>query len=139
MMTSKTPKTMFEKIWDEHVVLQEEDAPAVLYIDLHLVHEVTSPQAFTGLRGRGIAVRRPERTLATMDHSSPTTHKKTLHPNTTRPAQKCCAEPCNFQAQTNRINLYHHQNKCTSKQPFPQKSFCQTQLKCTDTYATLNS
>ncbi len=67
------PKTLFDKIWDSHVVTQQEGAPAVLYIDLHLVHEVTSPQAFTGLRQRGLKVRRPDRTLATMDHSIPTT------------------------------------------------------------------
>jgi 3-isopropylmalate/(R)-2-methylmalate dehydratase large subunit len=67
------PKTLFEKIWDKHIVTQQEGAPAVLYIDLHLVHEVTSPQAFTGLRQRGLKVRRPDKTLATMDHSIPTT------------------------------------------------------------------
>ncbi len=67
------PKTLFEKIWDGHVVAQEADAPAILYIDLHLIHEVTSPQAFNGLRQRGLRVRRPERTLATLDHSIPTT------------------------------------------------------------------
>jgi len=66
------PKTLFEKVWDSHVVAQQPDSPAVLYIDLHLVHEVTSPQAFTGLRERRLKVRRPERTLATMDHSIPT-------------------------------------------------------------------
>jgi len=66
-------KTLFEKIWDNHVVVQPENAPAVLYIDLHLVHEVTSPQAFTELRQRGLPVRRPLQTLATMDHSTPTT------------------------------------------------------------------
>jgi 3-isopropylmalate/(R)-2-methylmalate dehydratase large subunit len=66
------PKTLFEKIWDRHTVSQEPGSPAVLYIDLHLVHEVTSPQAFDGLRRRGLPVRRPERTLATMDHSTPT-------------------------------------------------------------------
>jgi 3-isopropylmalate/(R)-2-methylmalate dehydratase large subunit len=66
-------KTLFEKIWDKHVVTEQEGAPAILYIDLHLVHEVTSPQAFTGLRQRGLKVRRPDRTLATMDHSIPTT------------------------------------------------------------------
>ena len=67
------PKTLFEKIWESHVVAEQPDAPAILYIDLHLVHEVTSPQAFTGLRQRGLKVRRPERTVATMDHSIPTT------------------------------------------------------------------
>jgi len=66
-------KTLFEKIWDSHVVAQQPDSPAILYVDLHLVHEVTSPQAFTGLRQRGLKVRRPERTVATMDHSIPTT------------------------------------------------------------------
>jgi 3-isopropylmalate/(R)-2-methylmalate dehydratase large subunit len=67
------PQTLFEKIWNSHVVAQEPDSPAVLYIDLHLIHEVTSPQAFTGLRQRGLKVRRPDKTVATMDHSIPTT------------------------------------------------------------------
>ncbi len=66
------PRTLFQKVWDDHVVVQEPDRPAVLYIDLHLIHEVTSPQAFTGLRERGITVRRPDKTVATMDHSTPT-------------------------------------------------------------------
>jgi 3-isopropylmalate/(R)-2-methylmalate dehydratase large subunit len=67
-------RTLFEKVWDAHVVRPETaDAPAVLYVDLHLVHEVTSPQAFDVLRERGLRVRRPDRTLATMDHSTPTT------------------------------------------------------------------
>jgi 3-isopropylmalate/(R)-2-methylmalate dehydratase large subunit len=66
------PKTLFEKIWEKHVVTQAPDSPAVLYIDLHLVHEVTSPQAFTGLRGRGLTVRRPDHTVATVDHGIPT-------------------------------------------------------------------
>jgi 3-isopropylmalate/(R)-2-methylmalate dehydratase large subunit len=65
---------LFEKVWNNHVVRpQSPDTPAVLYIDLHLVHEVTSPQAFSLLRERGLKVRRPDRTLATMDHSTPTT------------------------------------------------------------------
>ena len=67
------PRTLFEKIWDTHRVVDEPDAPTILYIDLHLVHEVTSPQAFQGLREKGLGVRRPERTIATMDHSTPTT------------------------------------------------------------------
>ncbi len=69
------PRTLFEKVWDSHVVGQEPARPAVLYIDLHLIHEVTSPQAFSGLRARGIGVRRPDRTVATMDHSTPTLPK----------------------------------------------------------------
>jgi 3-isopropylmalate/(R)-2-methylmalate dehydratase large subunit len=67
------PRTLIEKIWDDHVVVHEPGSPAVLYIDLHLVHEVTSPQAFQGLRDRGIKVRRPDHTMATLDHSIPTT------------------------------------------------------------------
>ncbi|MBL9215412.1 MAG: 3-isopropylmalate dehydratase large subunit [Opitutaceae bacterium] len=69
---SQSPKTLFQKIWDAHVVAEEPGAPAVLYIDLHLVHEVTSPQAFAVLKERGLKVRRPDRTVATMDHSIPT-------------------------------------------------------------------
>ncbi len=72
-MNNQKPLTLFEKVWQRHVVAQEESAPAILYIDLHLVHEVTSPQAFTGLRKRGIKVRKPDHTVATMDHSIPTT------------------------------------------------------------------
>src|SRR5918993_2098414 len=67
------PRTLVEKIWADHVVAEEPGAPALLAIDLHLVHEVTSPQAFTGLRTRGVTVRRPDKTVATADHSTPTT------------------------------------------------------------------
>ena len=64
---------MFEKVWDDHVVVPETaDTPAVLFIDLHLTHEVTTPQAYTELRARGLKLRRPDLTLATMDHSTPT-------------------------------------------------------------------
>ena len=69
------PKTMFEKIWDTHVVREEAGQPALLYVDLHLVHEVTSPQAFEGLRLTGRKVRRPDLTIATMDHNVPTTNR----------------------------------------------------------------
>lgn len=65
-------RTLFEKIWDAHVVADGDEAPAIIYVDLHLVHEVTSPQAFNGLRERGLSVRRPENTMATIDHSIPT-------------------------------------------------------------------
>jgi 3-isopropylmalate/(R)-2-methylmalate dehydratase large subunit len=78
------PQTLFEKIWQAHLVrdessgqgaktAQNDGAPAIIYIDLHLVHEVTSPQAFTELKNRGLKVRRPDRCLATIDHSTPTT------------------------------------------------------------------
>jgi 3-isopropylmalate/(R)-2-methylmalate dehydratase large subunit len=77
-MTSalSAPRTLFEKIWDEHVVVAPPGQQAVLYIDLHLVHEVTSPQAFEGLRLAGRKVRRPERTVATPDHNIPTTDRR---------------------------------------------------------------
>ncbi len=69
------PQTLFEKIWDSHIVRHEPNQPVLLYIDLQLVHEVTSPQAFDGLRMTGRKVRRPERTVATMDHNVPTTDR----------------------------------------------------------------
>jgi 3-isopropylmalate/(R)-2-methylmalate dehydratase large subunit len=65
-------KTMFDKVWDRHVVSSEAGEPTVIYVDAHLIHEVTSPQAFAELRSRGLGVRRPERTFATMDHAIPT-------------------------------------------------------------------
>jgi 3-isopropylmalate/(R)-2-methylmalate dehydratase large subunit len=67
-----TPRTLFDKVWDSHVVRDEPGAPSVVYVDLHLVHEVTSPQAFEGLRLEGRSVRRPQQTVATMDHNVPT-------------------------------------------------------------------
>ncbi|MCY4537826.1 MAG: 3-isopropylmalate dehydratase large subunit [Chloroflexi bacterium] len=74
MTNNGRPCTLFEKVWGSHTVRdQSEDSPAVLYIDLHLVHEVTSPQAFSMLRERGLMVRRPDLTIGTMDHSTPTT------------------------------------------------------------------
>jgi len=69
------PRTIVEKVWDSHVVHEQPGAPALLYVDLHLVHEVTSPQAFQGLRERGLKVRRPDLTIATADHSIPTTDR----------------------------------------------------------------
>jgi 3-isopropylmalate/(R)-2-methylmalate dehydratase large subunit len=70
---SGRPLTLFEKLWRRHVVVEATEAhPPVIYVDLHLVHEVTSPQAFSELRKRGLRVRRPDRTVATMDHSTPT-------------------------------------------------------------------
>src|SRR5437762_8147705 len=66
------PRTLFEKVWDVHVVAAPEGKPPLLYVDLHLVHEVTSPQAFDGLRTAGRKVREPLRTIATVDHNIPT-------------------------------------------------------------------
>ncbi len=76
-MSASPPRTLVAKIWDDHVVADEPGAPTILGIDLHLVHEVTSPQAFTGLRTRGLTVRRPGQTVATADHSIPT-HDRSL-------------------------------------------------------------
>src|ERR1700740_3023799 len=72
------PKTLFEKVWESHLVAEPPDEPAILYIDLHLVHEVTSPQAFDGLRIAGRKLRRPDRTVATVDHNVPTTPNRLI-------------------------------------------------------------
>ncbi len=70
---STQAQTLFEKVWNRHVVVPEShDTPATLYIDLHLIHEVSSPQAFSLLREKNLPVRRPDKTLATLDHSTPT-------------------------------------------------------------------
>jgi 3-isopropylmalate/(R)-2-methylmalate dehydratase large subunit len=73
MTTSTASRTLFEKVWQQHLVASPDGEPSILYIDLHLVHEVTSPQAFEGLRLAGRKVRRPDRTVATVDHNVPTT------------------------------------------------------------------
>lgn len=70
-----TPKTLYQKIWDRHVVHQADGFPTILYIDRHLIHEVTSPQAFQGLRDKGLKLRKPENTFGTVDHSIPTTDR----------------------------------------------------------------
>ena len=67
------PRTLAEKVWEQHIVHRADDEPDLLYVDLHLVHEVTSPQAFDGLRAAGRSIRRPDLTVATMDHNVPTT------------------------------------------------------------------
>src|SRR6202789_1607088 len=79
MNMSSEPKTLFEKVWEQHVVVEPKGEPTILYIDLQLVHEVTSPQAFEGLRLAGRPVRRPDRTIATIDHNVPTTIEGRLH------------------------------------------------------------
>ena len=73
-MSVEAPRTLYEKVWRDHLVVDETDeTPAILYVDLHLIHEVTTPQAFSVLREHGLPVRRPDLTLGTMDHSTPTT------------------------------------------------------------------
>jgi len=73
--THSSPKTLYQKIWDNHVVHQAEGFPTILYIDRHLIHEVTSPQAFQGLKDKGLKLRKPENTFGTVDHSIPTTDR----------------------------------------------------------------
>mgnify|MGYP003339251934 CR=1 FL=1 len=72
---SSAPRTLYDKIFDDHVVDRQDDGSCLLYIDRHLVHEVTSPQAFEGLRMGGRKVRAPQRTLAVVDHNVPTTDR----------------------------------------------------------------
>jgi 3-isopropylmalate/(R)-2-methylmalate dehydratase large subunit len=76
---STEPKTLFEKVWNQHVVVEPKGEPTLLYVDLQLLHEVTSPQAFEGLRLAGRTVRRPDRSIATVDHNVPTTIEGRLH------------------------------------------------------------
>ena len=79
LMNKSHPKTLFEKVWSSHLVKDETpDTPAIVYVDLHLMHEVTTPQAFSLLREKGLKVRRPDLTLGTMDHSIPTTPVKSF-------------------------------------------------------------
>jgi 3-isopropylmalate/(R)-2-methylmalate dehydratase large subunit len=90
-------RTIIEKLWDSHVVHEQSGAPTLLFIDLHLVHEVTSPQAFDGLRERGLKVRRPDLTIATADHSIPTTDRSLpivdpIAANQLAQLEKNCAE-----------------------------------------------
>ena len=81
------PKTLFDKIWDAHVVHRQDDGTCLIYIDRHLVHEVTSPQAFEGLRNAGRAVRAPIRPLAVPDHNVPTTDPLAGIPDAESPIQ----------------------------------------------------
>ena len=73
MTAQASPKTLYDKIWDAHLVDQQPDGTCLIYIDRHLVHEVTSPQAFEGLRMAGRTVRAPDKTIAVPDHNVPTT------------------------------------------------------------------
>lgn len=90
----QTPKNIIEKIWEQHVVHREEGKPDLLYIDLHLVHEVTSPQAFEGLRINGRKVRRPERTFATMDHNIPTRDRSEIKDPVSKKQVETLIENC---------------------------------------------
>ncbi|WP_088103739.1 3-isopropylmalate dehydratase large subunit [Halalkalibacter urbisdiaboli] len=88
------PKTIIEKIWNAHEVLAEEGKPSLLYIDLHMVHEVTSPQAFEGLRLAGRKVRRPDLTFATMDHNVPTVDRYNIADQISRTQIETLAKNC---------------------------------------------
>lgn len=88
------PETIIEKVWNKHVVHQEEGKPDLLYIDLHLIHEVTSPQAFEGLRLKGRKVRRPDLTYATVDHNVPTRNREVIKDATSRIQMETLEENC---------------------------------------------
>jgi len=88
------PKTIIDKIWERHVVHREPGKPDLLYIDLHLVHEVTSPQAFEGLRLSGRRVRRPDLTYATVDHNVPTRNRHVIHDEIAKKQMLTLAENC---------------------------------------------
>src|SRR5215469_7587046 len=105
---SKSPvsKTMFEKIWDAHVVREAPGESTILYIDRHLVHEVTSPQAFSGLRYAGRTVHRPDATIAVLDHNIPTVPGRRM----LDVVDDACAETIwtlERNAQDNGITLFH--------------------------------
>src|SRR6185295_19222409 len=81
MPASTPPSTLYDKIWHDHLVHEADDGTCLIYIDRHLVHEVTSPQAFEGLRATGRKVRAPEKTLAVVDHNIPTTDRSKPNPD----------------------------------------------------------
>src|SRR3982075_1383773 len=88
------PQTLAQKLWDSHVVRTSPGEPDLLYVDLHLVHEVTSPQAFEGLRMAGRSVRRPDLTVATMDHNVPTRGGVRAADDLSRRQMEVLAENC---------------------------------------------
>ncbi|AJD90859.1 isopropylmalate isomerase [Jeotgalibacillus malaysiensis] len=87
-------KTIIEKVWNDHVVYEEESKPDLLYIDLHLIHEVTSPQAFEGLRLKGRKVRRPDLSFATMDHNVPTKNREVIKDPVSKQQMNTLADNC---------------------------------------------
>src|ERR1700744_274536 len=97
------PKTLYDKIWDSHVVRRQDDGTCLIYIDRHLVHEVTSPQAFEGLRLAGRRVRRPEATPAVADHNVPTTN---LAAGISDPESKLQVETLEANAKANGITYF---------------------------------
>ena len=97
------PKTLSEKVWDRHVVRSAPGEPDLLYIDLHLVHEVTSPQAFEGIRLAGRRVRRPELTIATADHNVPTINQ---HLRISEPLSRIQVETLTKNCTDFGVNLY---------------------------------
>ncbi|MBE3639166.1 3-isopropylmalate dehydratase large subunit [Mangrovicoccus algicola] len=103
-MTTATPKTLYDKIWDAHLAHEAEDGTCLLYIDRHLVHEVTSPQAFEGLRMAGRKVRAPEKTIAVPDHNVPTTEDRVT--GITNPESRIQVEALDKNARDFGINYY---------------------------------
>ncbi len=106
--------TLAEKVWEAHVVRRGEGEPDLLYIDLHLVHEVTSPQAFDGLRLAGRPVRRPDLTLATEDHNVPTTHRRRSPTRSAAPRSRRCAATARSSASRSTRWATPSRASCTS-------------------------
>ena len=96
-------KTLFDKVWDAHVVESVEGGPQVLYIDKHLIHEVTSPQAFAGIEKRGVPLFRPEQTIATADHNVPTENQ---HLPIEEPMSRMQVEALTQNCQRHGVELY---------------------------------
>src|SRR5882724_2405770 len=88
LTSMSAPSTLYDKIWNDHLVDEQPDGTCLIYIDRHLVHEVTSPQAFEGLRLSGRKVRAPEKTLCVVDHNVPTTDRKLPNPDPESAAQR---------------------------------------------------
>src|SRR5690348_18342505 len=103
------PRTLYDKIWDDHLVDEQPDGTALIYIDRHLVHEVTSPQAFEGLRMTGRKVHAPEKTLAVVDHNVPTTDRSKPNPDPERSEERRVGKEC-----ISRGSGYHD-SKCNKR------------------------
>ena len=121
MTTQTAPRTLFEKVWQQHLVAEPVGEPALLYIDLQLVHEVTSPQAFDGLRLANRKVRRPDRTVATVDHNVPTTsiadRLNIVDQTSPRARSKPCARTAPSSASSSSMCNRPHRASSTSSAP----------------------
>ena len=127
------PRTLYDKIWDDHVVDEQPDGTCLIYIDLHLVHEVTSPQAFEGLRLTGRKVRAPEKTLAVVDHNVPTTDRNLPNPDpeSTKQIRVMAQERREFGIETSTSTI-RVRASCTSSAP-SRATRCPARRSCAAT------